>query len=200
MVAHRPCVIIGNWKMHKNIEEALSFVKTFMECFQPNENQMLGLAVPYTVIYPLVQEIKGSSLLIGAQNMNDASEGAFTGEIAGSMLKDAGAQFVLLGHSERRHLYGEDDALINRKLKKAVEVGLKPILCVGENKIEYENQQTDAVVERQLVEGLKGLRPEQLSDLTVAYEPIWAISNGHSATQKLLRKCNIFVVRCWETF
>ena len=170
--------------MHKTIEESLSFVKGLLSSFQPAEMEVVGLAVPYTDIYPLAQEIKDAPLLIGAQNMNDATEGAFTGEIAGVMLKDAGAQFVLLGHSERRHLYGEDDAFINRKVKRAVEVGLRPILCIGETKAEYEGGETHAVIEKQLTEGLKDLQAQQLHNLIVAYEPVWAIGNGHSATSR----------------
>lgn len=124
--------------------------------------------------------------------MNDASEGAFTGEIAGDMLKDAGARFVLLGHSERRHLYGEDDAFINRKVKRAVETGLQPILCVGETKVEYEGGQTHEVIERQLMEGLKDLQPSQLENLVIAYEPVWAIGNGHSATPEIAQEVQHF--------
>lgn len=192
MLGNRPSVIIGNWKMHKTIEEASSFVKELLTSLHPTETKIVGLAVPYTVIYPLSQEVEGSHLLIGAQNMNDASEGAFTGEIAASMLKDAGAQFVLLGHSERRQLYREDDAFINRKLKKAVEVGLQPILCIGETKAEYEEGQTHAVLERQLTEGLKDLQPQQLQKLIIAYEPVWAIGSNHSATPEVAQEAQHF--------
>jgi triosephosphate isomerase len=191
-MANRPYVIIGNWKMHKTIEEARTFVQQLLSSFEPRETEVVGLAVPYTLIYPLSQEIKDNALLVGAQNMNDASEGAFTGEIAGTMLRDAGAQFVLLGHSERRHLYGEDDTFINRKLKKAVEVGLQPILCIGETKAEYEAQETHAVIEKQLTEGLRGLQPEQLQKLMIAYEPVWAIGNGHSATPEIAQEVQHF--------
>jgi triosephosphate isomerase len=192
MAANRPYVIIGNWKMHKTIEEARIFVKNLLASSHLSETEIVGLAVPYTVIYPLSQEAKQTVLLIGAQNMSDASEGAFTGEIAGTMLKDAGAQFVLLGHSERRHLYGESDTFINRKVKRAVEVGIQPILCIGETKTEYENGQTHAVIERQLTEGLKDLQPHQLQKLIVAYEPMWAIGNGHSATPEIAQEVQHF--------
>lgn len=192
MVANRPYVIIGNWKMHKTIDEARTFVQNLLSSFQPQETKIAGLAVPFTAIHPLAEEVKGKALLIGAQNMNDASEGAFTGEIAGSMLKDAGAQFVLLGHSERRHLFGENDAFINRKVKRAVEVGLQPILCIGETKAEYEANETHAVIERQLTEGLKDLQPQQLQRLIIAYEPVWAIGNGHSASPEVAQKAQHF--------
>lgn len=191
-MVNRPSVIIGNWKMHKTIEEAKIFVQKLLSSFEHHEAKIVGLAVPYTLIYPLSQEIKEHALRIGAQNMNDSSEGAFTGEIAGTMLKDAGAQFVLLGHSERRHLYGEENAFINRKLKKAVAIGLQPILCVGETQVEYEAQETCAVIEKQLIECLKDLQPDQLKQLIVAYEPVWAIGNGHSATPEIAQDVQHF--------
>lgn len=184
----RPCVIIGNWKMHKTIEEALSFVHSLLASYKPDGTKVVGLAVPYTLIYPLSIEVKDSQLLIGAQNMNDASEGAFTGEVAGAMLVDAGAQFVLIGHSERRHAYGEDDLLINRKVKRALEVQLRPILCVGETQEEYESQVTHEVIERQLSQGLQNIKTEQLDHLIIAYEPVWAIGNGHSATPEIAQE------------
>lgn len=192
MVNSRPYVIIGNWKMHKTIHEARAFVQNLLSSFHPAENTLIGLAVPFTVIHPVAEEAKGIPLLIGAQNMNDTTEGAFTGEIAGEMLKDAGAQFVLLGHSERRHLYGEDDAFINRKVKRAIEVGLRPILCVGETKEEYEAKETHSVIEKQLTEGLKDLQSDKLQQLIIAYEPVWAIGNGHSATPEIAQEVQHF--------
>jgi triosephosphate isomerase len=192
MAGNRPCIIIGNWKMHKTIEEARSFIKNLLSSFQPAESTRVGLAVPYTVIFPAAEEVKGTALMVGAQNMNDASEGAFTGEIAGDMLKEAGAQFVLLGHSERRHLYCEDDDFINRKVKHAVEIGLQPILCIGETKEEYKAKETHSVIERQLTEGLKNIQPQQLQQLIIAYEPVWAIGNGHSANPEIAQEAQHF--------
>lgn len=191
-MSKRPRVIIGNWKMHKTIDEARQFVQEFIASFVSQEEQVVGLAVPYTLIYPLAEEVQKGSLKIGAQNMNDASQGAFTGEIAGSMLKDAGAQFVLLGHSERRHLYGEDNAFINRKVKKAIEAGLQPILCVGETEEEHEGEQTHAVIERQLSEGIKDISLDQLNNLIIAYEPVWAIGNRKSATPEIAEEVSRF--------
>jgi len=185
-------LIIGNWKMHKMIEESSSFVKNLLPFLPSLQTEEVGLAVPYTHIYPLAQQAKDSPLWIGAQNMNDAAEGAFTGEISGKMLKDAGAQFVLLGHSERRHLYGEDEACIHRKLKRAVEVGLRPILCIGETAEEYDMGQTPVVIERQLTEGLRDFEPVQLQQLIIAYEPVWAIGKGHSATPEVAQEAHHF--------
>lgn len=192
MAANRPYVIIGNWKMHKTISEAHTFVHELLASYEPDDKKVIGLAVPYTLLFPLSAETAEKPLKIGAQNMNDSTEGAFTGEIAGSMLVDAGAQFVLLGHSERRHIYGEDDACVNRKMKRAVQVGLQPILCIGETHAEYEAQETHAVIERQLTEGLRDLQPGQLENLIIAYEPVWAIGNGHSATPEIAQEVQHF--------
>lgn len=173
-------VITGNWKMHKTLEEAKTFVEQLLPVIE-HINSKIYLAVPFTLIQSLSEQAKGNSLVIGAQNMNDASEGAFTGEIAGRMLKDAGAQFVLLGHSERRTLYHEDNAFINRKIKRAIECGLQPILCVGENSEEYEAGRSHDVIRAQLSECLEGIQLQNENDLIIAYEPMWAIGSGQTA-------------------
>ena len=191
-MAARPYVLIGNWKMHKTVDEARRFVQELLTSFQEKENMQVGLAVPYTTLYPLSQELKGSPLLLGAQNMNDASEGAFTGEIAGSMLLEAGAQFVILGHSERRHLYKESNSFIHRKLVRAVEVGLKPILCIGETREQHEQELAYAVIEEQLKEGIKDLTAQQLQQLVIAYEPVWAVGTGQSADPSLVQSIHSF--------
>jgi triosephosphate isomerase (TIM) len=188
MAANRPYVFIGNWKMHKTIEEAESFVNGLVSSCSFSEAKIIGLAVPYTAIYPLSQLVGDSALWIGGQNMNEASQGAFTGEIAGVMLKDAGAQFVLLGHSERRQLYGEDNSCINRKMKRAIEAQLRPILCVGETAEQYDSKETVAVVESQLREGLNGLQESDLKNLMIAYEPVWAVGTGNPASPEIVQK------------
>lgn len=188
---YRPVVITGNWKMYKTIEEAQSFVSQLIPVIEGSDVEVC-LAVPFTAIYPLAQEVQQTSLMIGAQNMNDASEGAFTGEIAGKMLKEAGASFVLLGHSERRRLYHEDNAFINRKVRRAVEVGLRPVLCVGETLQEYEAGETRQVIQAQLTECLKDLTAEQLKSLIIAYEPVWAIGSGYSATPEIAQGVQSF--------
>lgn len=193
MTRKAPSLIIGNWKMHKTIAEALSFVEQFLSLYEKVAEFSVGLAVPYTMIHPLAQKIgKDHHLMIGGQNMNDCTSGAFTGEIAAEMLQDAGASFVLLGHSERRILYKEDDAFINRKLKRAVQAGIKPILCVGETKIESSEGKTEEVLERQLKEALKDIDPKELGKLAVAYEPIWAIGNGEAASPAIAQERHHF--------
>lgn len=192
----RPPFIIGNWKMHKGVEEAVDFLKELMKSGQPGENK-IGLAVPYTVIYPLAQLLKEQTnespvFLIGAQNMNEASDGAFTGEIAGAMLADAGAQFVLLGHSERRSLYNENDSSINAKIKKALENGLQAVLCIGETGEQREAGQTEQILEKQLKEGLTGIEASRLEKLIIAYEPVWAIGSGESASPQIAQSAHHF--------
>jgi triosephosphate isomerase (TIM) len=188
----RPVYIIGNWKMNKTIEEARQFIDHLLPHLKESSLHV-GLAVPFTALYPLSQQFKDSSLLmIGAQNMNDASEGAFTGEVAGKMLKEAGAQFVLIGHSERRQLYHESDEWINRKMKRAVEINLQPILCVGETEKEHEAHQAKEVIERQLREGFHSISKEQIKNLIIAYEPVWAIGTGKSATPEEAQEMHHF--------
>lgn len=180
---HRPVIITGNWKMHKTIAEAIDFVKKLAAAI--NGCHEVFLAVPFTMLYPLKLEISGSFLTLGAQNVNDAAEGAYTGEISSKMLKDAGAQFVLIGHSERRQLFQESDLVINNKVKRAVAEGLRPVLCVGETKVEHVSGKTAEILTRQIKEGLNGISADSLAELIIAYEPVWAIGKGESATPEI---------------
>lgn len=191
MENYRQIMITGNWKMYKTLADAEAFVKGLIPAIA-DAVSIVGLAVPFTMIQTLAKECESSKLLIGGQNMNDASEGAFTGEIAAKMLLDAGAKFVLLGHSERRHLYHEDNGFINRKMKRAVLDGLQPILCVGETQAEYEAEQTESVLRTQLTECLSGIEPQKLDKLVIAYEPVWAIGTGYAATPEIAQKAHAF--------
>jgi triosephosphate isomerase (TIM) len=191
VLATRPTVITGNWKMYKTIEEAIAFVDGLLPNL-PIENMQVGVAVPFTMIYPLAQKVKEAPLAIGAQNMNDASEGAFTGEVAAKMLVNAGAKFVLLGHSERRRLYGENNEFINRKLKRAVTTGLQPFLCIGETQEEHDSGAAHSTLETQLKECLSGLTADQLKNLVIAYEPVWAIGSLQSATPEYAQEIHLF--------
>jgi len=171
-------LIVGNWKMYKTIQEAVDFVHRVAP--QIGEGGEVGLAVPFTAIHPASQAASGTQLQIGAQNMHSAEEGAFTGEVAGRMLVEAGASFVLLGHSERRHIFGESDQMIHNKLKRALEVGLRPIVCVGETLEQHKAGDAKEVVQGQLRRAIEGI--DDLSNLAVAYEPVWAIGTGETAT------------------
>jgi triosephosphate isomerase len=177
-------LIIGNWKMYKTSEEATGFVKDLTLLIQ-EALSVVYLAVPFTLIRSVSDAAKDTSLIIGAQNMNDAEEGAFTGEIAGRMLKDAGAKFVILGHSERRHIFKETDLFINKKVKRALTDGLQPVLCVGETFDEREASKTGEILELQLEKSLEGVTKDQIASIVIGYEPVWAIGAGIPASAEV---------------
>lgn len=184
-------MVIGNWKMHKTAKEALSFVRSLGPLTKKSSHKVC-LAVPFTAIHAVSLEAKQMNVRIGAQNMHEASEGAFTGEISASMLKEAGADFVLLGHSERRHLFCENDERINQKMLRALSEELQPVLCVGETALEREEGLSRQVVRRQLMEGLKDIHREWGSRIVLAYEPVWAIGTGKTATPELAQEMHAF--------
>lgn len=194
MSQKRPTIIAGNWKMHKTIEEGKQFLSELIESVREVGHQVY-LAVPFTAIQPLSELASNSNIVIGAQNMNDASEGAFTGEIAGRMLTEAGARFVLLGHSERRYIFGEGSGFVNRKVKRAFADRLQPIVCVGETKHEREQGIAEEVLKNQLLNSLEGLTSEQMESAIVAYEPVWAIGTGLTATSKEAEEMHHFCRR-----
>ena len=191
----RAVVITGNWKMYKTIEEATAFVKELIPLVQ-DAPVSIYLAVPFTAIRSVAELVKGSSIKIGAQNMNDVSEGAFTGEIAGKMLKEAGAEFVILGHSERRRFFNETNDLIHKKVVRALEDGLQPVLCIGESKEERDRNETEEVLQKQLQECLAGIKSEQASQLMIAYEPVWAIGTFDAATPEVAEEAHAFCRKC----
>ena len=185
-------LIIGNWKMYKTAAEAVAFVQQLISSKIEEVPIDVALAVPFTAIAPCLQAVGGAAIQIGAQNMNDATEGAFTGEIAGRMLKEAGASFVLLGHSERRHLFHESSALIRNKVERALKDSLLPVLCVGETHEEKELGKTEKVLEQQLRESLEGITLETAESLVLAYEPVWAIGTQDPATADIAQERQAF--------
>ncbi len=198
----RPLTIAGNWKMYKTIEEAVSYVETLSPLIQKSQAAVY-LAVPFTAIHPTVERAKAlkTAIKVGAQNMNDASEGAFTGEIAAKMVVDAGAQFVILGHSERRQLFHESDHFINKKVKRALAEELQPLLCIGETLEERESGKLEERLEEQLTSSLHEIAAESFSKLILAYEPIWAIGTGKVATpedaQAAHQLCRSLIRKHW---
>lgn len=187
----KTAVIVGNWKMYKTGKDAVTFVKQLMPLVEDTKTKV-GLAVPFTAISLAAKAAEGSDVLIGAQNMNDASEGAFTGEIAASMLKDAGATFVIIGHSERRKIFGESNEQINAKVIRALDEGMTPVFCVGETEEERESGHEE-ILESQIIDGLKGVSKDDLSKVIVAYEPVWAIGTGKTATPKIAQDAHLHI-------
>jgi triosephosphate isomerase (TIM) len=173
--------IAGNWKMNKTIAESVAFAKELVTAFSGQKIKIM-IAPPFTALSEVGKAIKGSNILLGAQNMAQAESGAFTGEISPLMLKDVGVSVVILGHSERRHVYLETDELINKKVKLALAQGMDVILCVGETLAEREKGITEKIVETQVREGLKGVAKTEMKKVTIAYEPVWAIGTGKNAT------------------
>ena len=180
-MATRTPFIAGNWKMHKTVAEAQAFAAELKSALAKNSHRLM-IAPPFTALQAVSGVLKGSNILLGAQNMAPAEEGAHTGEVSVVMLTDLGVDVVILGHSERRHVYGEDDSLINTKVTRALEHGLEVILCVGETLEEREADKVRTVVEGQLAGGLSGVSKDALEKVTIAYEPVWAIGTGKTAT------------------
>jgi triosephosphate isomerase len=171
--------IAGNWKMHKTIDEAVALAKELTGALKNSSNRFM-IAPPFTALKSVCDTVEGSNILVGAQNMGPVESGAHTGEVSVLMLKDIGVNTVILGHSERRHVYGESNELINTKVKLALSHGLEVILCVGETLEERENGITEKVVEEQVKKGLSGV--DSLIKIIIAYEPVWAIGTGKTAT------------------
>ena len=177
----RKTFIAGNWKMHKTPAEAAALAKELVSALSGSSHKLL-VAPNFTCLQAVGDVVKGTNILLGAQNMATVEEGAHTGETSVLMLKAIGVDAVILGHSERRHVYGETDEMINIKVKLALQHGLEVILCVGEKLEEREAGKAESVVELQTREGLKGVSEEALSQVTIAYEPVWAIGTGKTAT------------------
>jgi triosephosphate isomerase len=174
--------IAGNWKMHKTVQEAVVFVKELRRLVKDVTDVEIVVAPPFTALHAVAEAARNSNIGVAAQDLYWEREGAFTGEVSPAMIKEAGAEYVIVGHSERRRLFGEIDQIVNRKAMAALAADLTPIVCIGETLDERERQQTFAILDRQIKEGLKALTPAQVSDLIVAYEPVWAIGTGRNAT------------------
>lgn len=200
LAMNRPKMIVGNWKMYKTIGETVDFVKG-LASLAAKSSASVGLAVPFTSLKGASDAAQGTNIKIGAQNMHDAVEGAFTGEVSSRMIRDVGAHFVILGHSERRLLFHESSDWINRKVKRAIQDGLVALVCVGETLQEYQQGNTTTVLRKQLSESLAGLTHEQLKRLVIAYEPVWAIGTDKTATPEIASKmhsfCRDFVAQQW---
>ena len=174
--------IAANWKMYKTVHEAVAFVKEFRTLVKDVHDVEIIVAPPFTALHTAVEAAHGSNIGIAGQNLYWDREGAFTGEVSAGMLKEAGAEYVIIGHSERRRLFGETDQTVNRKLGAAIAAHLTPIVCIGETLEERDAGQTLDVLDRQIKQGLDGLSGDQIASLVIAYEPVWAIGTGRNAT------------------
>jgi len=174
--------IAGNWKMYKTVQEAVVFVKELRRLVKDVTDVEIVVAPAFTAVHAAAEAARNTNIGIAAQDVYWEGEGAFTGEVSPAMIKEAGAQYVIVGHSERRRLFGETDQIVNRKAMAGMASGLTPIVCIGETLEERERAETLGVLDRQIKEGLKAFTAAQVADLIVAYEPAWAIGPGRNAT------------------
>ena len=179
----RKKVIAGNWKMNMLPDETIKFIEEFAPLVKDTKNEVI-LCVPYTDLFYALLNVQGTNIKIGAQNMHFEEKGAYTGEISPQMLKSINVEYVIIGHSERRQYYNETDETVNKKIKAAFNVGLKPIVCVGETLEERESGKTAEIITNQTKLALEGLTNEQIENTIIAYEPIWAIGTGKTATSE----------------
>ena len=179
----RKKIIAGNWKMNMLPNEAIKFIEDLAPLVKDAENEVI-LCVPYTDLFYALLTAQGTNIKIGAQNMHFEEKGAYTGEISGEMLKAINVEYVIIGHSERRQYYNETDETVNKKIKAAFKNGLKPIVCVGETLEQREEGKTAQIITTQTKLALEGLTNEQVENTIIAYEPIWAIGTGKTATSE----------------
>ena len=178
----RTPLIAGNWKMYKTVADAVKYVKELRGMVKDIGGVEIVVAPPFPALHAAAEAARNSNIAIAAQDLYWEREGAFTGEVSAPMIREAGAELVIIGHSERRTLFGETDATVNRKTAAAFAAGLTPIVCIGETLDQRERAETMAVLDRQIKAGLDGLPADQLALLVMAYEPVWAIGTGRNAT------------------
>lgn len=177
----RTPIIAGNWKMNNTMEQGLKLVEG-IKAHKLSEKVEAVLCVPFTDIKAVKEAIKGTEIKIGAQNMHWEDSGAYTGEISPLMLKELQVDYVILGHSERRQYFNESDETVNKKMKSALAHGIKPIICVGESLKEREGNKEKEVVKAQIIRGFQGIAKDEIENIVIAYEPIWAIGTGKTAS------------------
>lgn len=186
-------LLAGNWKMYKIPEEAGELVRALLPLISSAKEREILICPPFTSLFEISRLLTESNVQLGAQNLYPEREGAFTGEVSGPMLKVLGCRYVIIGHSERRQYFGEKNDFLNRKIKHAFSSDLRPIYCVGETLNERRSEKTLEVLKNQLEEGLLGFRSEDLSQLVIAYEPVWAIGTGETATPEQAEEAHLFI-------
>ncbi len=192
----RKKIVAANWKMNMTVREAELFIKSFRHEIGEEDDVDIVIVPPFTALASVNALLSNvTNITLGAQNMHWEKSGAFTGEISAAMLRDLYVRYVILGHSERRSLFGETDEVVNRKVRTAHASGLRVILCVGETLEERDAGQVEAVLERQLRTGLAGLEPKEAQETVIAYEPVWAIGTGRTATPEQAQEAHAFIRR-----
>jgi triosephosphate isomerase (TIM) len=189
----RKPLVAGNWKMNTTAGSAVELASAVVKGLGDEDRVTVAVCPPFPYLSLVGQVLRGSRVALGAQNMYPEKEGAFTGEVSPTMLVDVGCRYVILGHSERRHKLGEGDAFINQKVRRALAVGLRGILCVGETLQEREENKTEAVLERQVRSGLAEVNGNDLKALAISYEPVWAIGTGRNATPDQAQQASAFI-------
>jgi triosephosphate isomerase len=179
----RKPILAGNWKMNNNIEESLRLVETLVKEDCPFDRDIV-VCPPYTALYAVGEIIGDTNIKLGSQNIFYEEKGAYTGEISPEMLKDLGVEYAIIGHSERRQYFNETDIVVNLKVKTALKNGINPIVCVGESLAQREGGLENKIVKKQLISGLEGIKAEESNNIVIAYEPIWAIGTGRTATNQ----------------
>jgi triosephosphate isomerase (TIM) len=191
--APRTPLVVGNWKMHKTVAEAEAFIAAFLPRVSSTDGVEVGIAPVFTALSAMVDSTRGSRVEVYAQTMHEAPSGAFTGEVSAEMLAELDVHGVILGHSERRQLFGETDRALQAKVVRALELGLKPLLCVGETEEERDRGDTERKLRHQVQEGLQKVPEDRLGGIVIAYEPIWAIGTGRTATPEQAQEAIAFV-------
>jgi triosephosphate isomerase (TIM) len=186
-------VIAGNWKMYKTVKETRDFIQTFKPLVKASTHCEIVIAPPFTALSDAVKAVHGSNIGISAQDLYWEREGAFTGEVSASMLAEAGCSYTIIGHSERRQYFGESNETVGKKIRTALSEALTPIVCVGETLAEREGSKTQLVLEAQCYQGLAALTGDDFSHIILAYEPVWAIGTGRTATPELAEEAHRFI-------
>ncbi len=193
IMSERIPLIAGNWKMHKTVSEAAPFVVELQKKIGPFDDREVVIAPPFTALAGVKAALSRPGFKLAAQNCHFENKGAFTGEISGAMLKDVGCDYVIVGHSERRHVFGEPNDMIRKKVAAVFSNGMVPILCVGEVLAEREADRTFKVVDEQVQSAIVGLTPQQAKAIVIAYEPVWAIGTGKTATPAQAQEVHAFI-------
>lgn len=185
--------IVGNWKMNLTLMEGVEFAKSLRHSMDGASEILCGICPSFVFLKDMCKVLEGCRVSVVAQNIHSEKNGAYTGEVSAPMVKEAGCTHVLIGHSERRHIFHETDSFINRKIKMALSVNMRPIFCIGETLEEREKGRTNYVIQIQLKEGLQGISVDQIQDIAIAYEPVWAIGTGKTALPEQANEVHLFI-------